>query len=63
MSKINLTEDAWVNRVLDYRDPLGDMTDLVEFVRLRWEAGDNLPDAEAEYDAWVDAQVAAFYGA
>lgn len=58
---INLTEEKWVNRVLEYSDHI-DMSDLVEFVRQRWEAGTNRPTAEAEYDAWVDAQVSMYFG-
>lgn len=57
----NLAEEKWVNRVLEYSDHIN-MSDLVEFVRQRWESGTNLPTAEAEYDAWVDMQVAAYYG-
>jgi hypothetical protein len=59
--KVNLAEDAWVNAVLRYADHI-DMSDLVEFVRQRYESGDNLPDAISEYDAWVDAQVVDYFG-
>lgn len=61
METTNLAEEAWVNAVLRYADPIN-MDGLVEFVRQRYESGVNLPDAEHEYDAWVDVQVANFYG-
>ena len=59
--KVNLAEDAWVNAVLRYADPI-DMNGLVEFIRQRYEAGINLPDAEREYDAYVDALVSDYFG-
>lgn len=59
--KVNLAEDVWVNAVLRYADHV-DMTGLVEFVRQRFEAGLNLDTPEHEYDAWVDAMVADYYG-
>ena len=61
MNTINLAEEAWVNAVLRYADHV-DMSDLVDFVRQRYESGTNLPNAEAEYDAWVDCLVAEYYG-
>jgi hypothetical protein len=60
-TKVNLAEDGWVNAVLRYADPI-DMTGLVEFVRQRFEAGLNADSAEHEYDAYVDALVADYYG-
>jgi len=61
IEKVNLAEDAWVNAVLRYADPI-DMNGLVEFIRQRYEAGMNQDSPELEYDAYVDALVADYYG-
>lgn len=61
METMNLAEDAWVNAVLRYADPV-DMTGLVEFVRQRYEAGLSQGEPELEYDAYVDLAVAEYYG-
>ena len=58
---INLAEEKWFNRVLDYSDYIG-MADLSEFVRKRFQAGVNEDTPEAEYYAYVDAYVADYYG-
>lgn len=61
---MNLAEEKWVNAVLEYAQPLYDeeAETLTEFIRQRYESGTNEMTSEAEFYAWVDAQVADYYG-
>lgn len=59
---LDFEEEKWVDRVLQYSDGLDNQEALIEFVRLRFEAGIADPTAEDEYMHWVDNSVAEYYG-
>lgn len=62
MDGIELEEEIWLDRVLQYSDGYDNQDALIQFVRERFEMGIADPTAEDEYMHWVDNAVAEYYG-